>query len=42
VIASIARPFLTDNVLIGVEYAYMHMYNSQHTNAYTLNLSAYF
>ena len=42
VIASIARPFLTDNVLIGAEYAYMHMYNSQHTNAYTLNLSAYF
>jgi len=42
VIASVQRPFLTDNVLIGAEYAYIHMYNSQHTNAYTLNLSAYF
>lgn len=42
VITSVQRPFLTDNVLIGAEYVYMHMYNSQHTNAYTLNLSAYF
>ena len=42
VIASVQRPFLTDNVLIGAEYVYMHMYNGQHTNVYTLNLSAYF
>ena len=42
VITSVQRPFLTDNVLIGAEYVYMHIYNSEHTNAYTLNLSAYF
>lgn len=42
VIASVERPFLTDNVLIGAEYVYMYMYNSQHTNAYRLNLSAHF
>ena len=42
VITSIARPFLTDNVLVGAEYVYMHMYNSQHSHSYTLNISAYF
>ena len=42
IITSIARPFLTDNVLVGLEYVYMHMYNHQHSNAYTLNISAYF
>lgn len=42
VIASAQRPFFTQNVLIGLEYVYMHMYNSQHTNAYTLDISVYF
>ncbi|WP_440683658.1 LbtU family siderophore porin [Cysteiniphilum halobium] len=42
VVASVQRPFFTENVLIGLEYAYMHMYNNQHTNAYTLDLSVYF
>lgn len=42
IVASAQRPFFTENVLIGLEYAYMHMYNNQHTNAYTLDLSVYF
>ncbi|WP_119343981.1 LbtU family siderophore porin [Facilibium subflavum] len=42
VIASVQRPFFTENVLLGLEYAYMHMYNNQHTNAYTLDVSVYF
>lgn len=42
VVASAQRPFFTENVLIGLEYAYMHMYNNQHTNAYTLDISVYF
>ncbi|MFZ9034806.1 MAG: DUF3573 domain-containing protein [Francisellaceae bacterium] len=42
VIASVQRPIFSDNVLLGLEYAYMHMYNSQHTNAYTADLSVYF
>ncbi len=42
VVASAQRPFFTQNVLIGLEYVYMHMYNSQHTNAYTLDISVYF
>ena len=41
-IASVQRPFFTDNVLFGLEYAYMHMYNHQHANAYTLDISLYF
>ncbi len=42
IVASAQRPFFTENVLIGLEYAYMHMYNNQHTNAYTLDISVYF
>ena len=42
IIASVQRPFFTDNVLFGLEYAYMHMYNSKHSNAYTLDISIYF
>ncbi len=42
VIASAQRPFFTENVLVGLEYAYMHMYNGQHSNAYTVDLSVYF
>jgi len=42
IITSVQRPFFTDNVLFGLEYAYMHMYNSKHFNAYTLDISIYF
>ena len=42
VIASVQRPFFTENVLLGLEYAYMHMYYGQHSNAYTLDVSVYF
>ncbi|WP_116963786.1 LbtU family siderophore porin [Fastidiosibacter lacustris] len=42
VVASAQRPFFTENVLLGLEYAYMHMYNNQHANAYTLDISVYF
>jgi len=42
IIAVAQRPFFTENVLIGLEYAYMHMYNHQHSNAWTLDLSVYF
>ncbi len=42
IVASAQRPFFTENVLLGLEYAYMHMYNNQHTNAYTLDISVYF
>jgi hypothetical protein len=42
IIAAAQRPFFTENVLIGLEYAYMHMYNHQHSNAWTLDLSVYF
>ncbi|MBK2123796.1 DUF3573 domain-containing protein [Fangia hongkongensis] len=42
VIGSIQRPFFTTDVLLGLEYAYMHFYNHGHTNTYTLDLSVYF
>lgn len=42
VITSMRRSLLTNNILVGAEHVYMHMYNNQHTHAYTLSLSAYF
>ena len=42
VIAFVQRPFFTENLLLGLEYAYMHMYNNQHTNTYTLDISVHF
>ena len=42
VIGTVQRPFFTENVLVGLEYVYMHMYSGNHTNTYTMDLSVYF
>ena len=42
IIASVQRSIFTENILFGLEYNYMHMYNRQHTNSYTADISVYF
>ncbi|MFZ9034805.1 MAG: DUF3573 domain-containing protein [Francisellaceae bacterium] len=42
IIAGISRPVFSDNVLLGLEYAYQYLYNKQHANTYTLDLSVFF
>ena len=41
-IAYVSRPVLSKYNIVSLEYGYLHMYNQQHTNEVTLDMTTYF